>query len=226
MPVVSQYRGNTSPGRFADSSGNGFTLTETPGSVPNPSAPTPPEGDRWLVGPTVDGLSYLVVPVAVSGRMLTAGYVEFNFKTSLGTEPNRAVDDIQVSFNGAPTVLAPKFIMTLDSTGPLGQVRMYFFQLSPTLLFADHFFVDAGSTHTFKVEWDATGTRMYLDTVLVGSSATAPTIPTTSLWIAGSDIFGSSPVVDYGYMDNVIFSGSEVFNASELFQTTLRRRRR
>jgi hypothetical protein len=214
--ILAHYRGNSSPGQLEDSSGAGNTLTVFGVSVPNPASPTPPEGDRWLVGPSIDGESRLRVPVSVPGAMLLRGTVEGDFISSLGTEPNRAVDDVLFSFNGAPDDVAPKFFGVLDSTGPLGQIRIYFFQVSPILLFADYFFADAGAQHNFKYEWSVTGTRLYLDGLLVASSATAPVIPTISLDLAGWEVTGNSHAMDYGYMDNVIFSDGTQIESGQI----------
>lgn len=57
------YHGNTSPGQLQDSSGNGRTLIQV-GTVPNPSSPTVPEGDRWLGGPFSTS-NYYTAPTTV-----------------------------------------------------------------------------------------------------------------------------------------------------------------
>lgn len=205
MSILGEYRGNSAPGQLVDSSGNGNTLSVIGTSVPNPATPTPPEGDRWLAGPAVT-LSYLAAPAAVVTP--AQGSVEGFFQSSLATEPTRAVDDILISFNGVPAGLADKFFLLIDSVAPLGQIRIYFFQLTPSLNFASYNFADAGTTHDFKLEWDGTGTRLYLDSSLVASTGVTPTVPTSPPTIAGWDFTGSSQTMDYGYLDNVIFSSA------------------
>ena len=202
--IVAQYRGNSSPGQLVDSSGNGYDLTVIGTSVPNPSSPTPPEGDRWLVGPSVDGVSYLLGPGAVGAGLNTRGSVTGYFNTSLGTEPGRDKDDILASFNDAVVGIGTKFLIVLDSTGPFGQVRIYFIQVSPSLVFADYFFADVGSDHTFEVLWTPSGTELYIDSLLVASSSSNPTIPTDNITISGLN-FGSM-ASDYTYMDDFIFT--------------------
>lgn len=216
--ILAQYRGNSSPGQLADSSGNGHTLTVVGGAgpVPNPTSPTPPEGDRWLVGPSVDGESHFKVPSAVPSSMLASGAVEGDFITSLGTEPNRAVDDVLFSFEQDPVDYTKFFFCILDSTPSIGRVRFYIIQILPVFLLADCDFADTGALHHFRAEWDATGTRLYLDNLLVASVALAPLIPTANLRIAGHTFPGSSHAMDYGTMDNVIFSDNAPAQAPDI----------
>jgi len=205
MSIIAQYRGNSSPGQLVDSSGNGYDLVTVGAAVGNPSTPTPPEGDRWLAHVANHlATSYLKAPAAVPSAITAEGSIEgYILPITNGVNANMVFSVNDASGAG---VIGQRFLMAIDPTGYPTAFRLYILQVNPSLILIDTLGhpMDGTTTQTFKVQWGAFGTELYLDGALIGSSATAPTIPTTDITLAGWSFNSTADNLAESYMDDII----------------------
>lgn len=192
--VLAYYGGNTSPGRLADSSPNHRNLTAT-GVPPNPSTPTPPEGNRWLFQDTVDGNDFLNLPLSVLNA--AAGCLEFI---------TRATSSSETLFISTYSDIAPFQYFEIDVAFNSDVVLYYQNDVGgdETLTSTGVYDLD-GSNQRTRIEWDATGVRVYHKGSLVASSGNKMnTTPITSS--SDKRISGNSGTT--GYLDACMFSDS------------------
>jgi hypothetical protein len=204
MSITALYRGNSSPGQLADSSGNGNTLTLV-GTVPNLSSPTPPEGDRWLAiypqGPVGDDLEG---PIGVINP--AQGMVGFKFmKDAVVTFP-----EIWLSFYKLVGALNGIHCIYQAS----GDLEILVFDNSAGVASFVTPIAANGATHAGRIEWGAFGTRAYVDGVLIGSHAFLPDFTNAQPWIGGDPLSGANSMrsggvdfVQYADDPNEAYSG-------------------
>lgn len=199
MSIKGQYRGNSAPGQLADSSGNGKTLI-LHGIVPNAASPTPPEGDRWLAyKPTGPLVNFLEVPTGVFTA--AAGSLVLYFTK----EFDDLVDNNMIfAVQGAGGSIL--FIFQSNMAG--SPLAIQFYDGAVLQINAAIPNVASLTPRKFELDWDATGTRAYLDDVLQLSSAA----PLTALGAGTPQIAGDSVSTSQAYqtggIDFVTFTDS------------------
>ena len=195
MSVLALYRGNTAPGQLIDSSpaGNNLTLF---GTVPNSLSPTPPEGDGWLAYKPLDiGSNFLKAPSSVYNN--AQGMVGLFLTKEIDTVINTMIVDIRnTSTNNGIGIFVGfpgQMLTVVGFTGGFGDYALF----API--------VNSMTPLKVRLEWRPAGVKLFLNDIMFGSSAIAPSAVGADVHIAGDPITTSSSY-EIGGIDFVQFS--------------------
>ncbi len=182
---VGEWKGNSANGQFYDEVGNAHPLIEVDSSgntgytaIPNPSSPTPPEGNRGLAGRTTTTLagSFFcnVSPNAAEGHVVFWQKVDMSAGFSPAA-PFFFYDDDESNY------------IYLTTAGSAGAGNHYYecgFTINAAgtggalMDFQTRSILDDGLLHEITVDWNGQGVRGYVDGVLDGSVAVVPNFGT------------------------------------------------
>jgi hypothetical protein len=197
--IKAYYRGN-SDGQVKNAIDGGPDMTVT-GTVPNPSTPTPYEGDRWLAYGTggFDNISnYMQHPLANA-----LGITESEGCWVATINPGNDTAGQMVNLSSAPffsMYLSAGRVAALDYTAKEGGL----YNMVSTVA------MNANANNTLRLEWDADGIRIYVNGSLGASTTRHAYIIQTGNGADGR--WGNVGCCGYriftGYIDAIMWSSS------------------